>query len=303
MHRKAHAAALQPSHTIVFSHANGFPAGTYHVLFEAWRAAGFRVLALERFGHDPAYTVTSNWPHLRDELLAFIVHEAPGQSVHLVGHSMGGYVSLLAACRKPGLAQSVTLVDSPVVAGWRAHALHMAKVTGLAPRVGPGHVSARRRVRWASRTDALNHFQSKRAFAAWDPRVLADYIRAGMEDDSESVAASGPGAVRLAFHRDVETRVYNTLPHHLESVLKRHPPRCPVSYLGGTRSPEGRQAGLAATRRIVGHRLAWLDGSHLFPMEQPESTAAAVLQLIEAAAGAPGAAPVVPPSATRNAPA
>ncbi len=285
MPRKAHAPPLEPSRTLVFSHANGFPAGTYRLVFEAWRAAGYRVLAVERFGHDPAHTVTSNWPHLRDELLAFIAREAPGQRVHLVGHSMGGYISLLAACKKPGLTQSVTLIDSPVVAGWRAHALHMAKVTGLAKRVSPGHISARRRERWPSRTAALAHFQAKRAFAVWDPRVLADYMLAGMEDDP----AGEPGAVRLAFHRDVETRVYNTLPHHMETLLKRHPPRCPISYLGGTRSPEGRQAGLAATRRIVGHRLAWLDGSHLFPMEKPADTAAAVLQLIEAASAEPGA--------------
>ena len=46
---------------IVFSHANGFPAGTYRQLFEAWRGAGFEVHALERFGHDPAYPVRSNW--------------------------------------------------------------------------------------------------------------------------------------------------------------------------------------------------------------------------------------------------
>lgn len=237
------------------------------------------MLAVERFGHDPARPVTNNWPHLRDELLAFIAQEAPGQRVHLVGHSMGGYVSLLAACKKPGLAQSITLIDSPVVAGWRAHALHMAKLTRLIERGGPGHISVKRRERWPSRSDALAHFQPKRAFAVWDERVLADYMRAGMEDDPE-----GPvGAVRLAFHRDVETRIYNTLPHHLEHLLKRHPPRCPISYLGGTRSPEGRQAGLAATRRIVGARLAWLDGSHLFPMERPEDTAAAVLQLIESA--------------------
>jgi len=32
---------LKPAHagTIVFSHANGFPAGVYNVLFGAWRAA------------------------------------------------------------------------------------------------------------------------------------------------------------------------------------------------------------------------------------------------------------------------
>lgn len=279
MPRRAEGAKLEPSRTIVFSHANGFPAGTYRLLFEAWRSAGFRVLAVERFGHDPARPVTNNWPHLRDELLAFIAEEAPGQRVHLVGHSMGGYVSLLAACRKPGLAQSITLIDSPVVAGWRAHALHMAKLTRLIERGGPGHISVKRRERWPSRSDALAHFQPKRAFAVWDERVLADYMRAGMEDDPDGPA----GAVRLAFHRDVETRIYNTLPHHLEQLLRRHPPRCPISYLGGTRSPEGRQAGLAATRRIVGARLAWLDGSHLFPMEKPEDTAAAVLQLIESA--------------------
>lgn len=279
MPRSAAGARLSPARTIVFSHANGFPAGTYALLFNAWRAAGFQVLALQRFGHDPAYPVSSNWPHLRDELLAFIAREAAGQQVHLVGHSMGGYLSLLAACRKPALAQSITLVDSPVVAGWRAHALHMAKLTGLIQRGGPGHISARRREHWPSRVAALAHFQSKRSFAVWHPQVLADYIHAGMEDDP----AAGPGAVRLAFHRDVETRIYNTLPHTMQPLLKRHPPRCPISYLGGTRSPEGRQAGLAATRHIVGPRLVWLEGSHLFPMERPQDTVAAVLQLIESA--------------------
>ena len=39
--------------TIVFAHANGFPAGTYRVLFDAWRAAGWRVCAVDKFG--PAF--------------------------------------------------------------------------------------------------------------------------------------------------------------------------------------------------------------------------------------------------------
>ena len=30
----------EPSRTIVFSHANGFPAGTYRSLFEVWRIIG-----------------------------------------------------------------------------------------------------------------------------------------------------------------------------------------------------------------------------------------------------------------------
>ena len=82
--------------TIVFSHANGFPAGTYQQLFKAWRAAGYRVKAVDQFGHDPRYPVTNNWPRLRDQLIDFIDAEVGGPAL-LVGHSLGGLLSLMAA--------------------------------------------------------------------------------------------------------------------------------------------------------------------------------------------------------------
>ena len=61
----------QPN-TIVFSHANGFPAGTYRRVFVHWREAGWRVVALPKIGHDPRYPVTDNWLQFRDQLLHFI---------------------------------------------------------------------------------------------------------------------------------------------------------------------------------------------------------------------------------------
>ena len=90
---------------LVFSHANSFPAGVYRVLFEAWRAAGFEVQALPRFGHDPRFPVTNNWPHLRDQLLEFIAAHVE-EPAYLVGHSLGGMVSLLAASRRPQIARA-----------------------------------------------------------------------------------------------------------------------------------------------------------------------------------------------------
>ncbi len=270
--------ALPDTRTIVFSHANGFPAGTYRVLFEAWQAAGWRVLALPRLGHDERFPVTSGWPRVRDELLAFIDEQAPRQRVCLVGHSLGGYLSLLAAARRPGLARVIVLLDSPVVAGWKAHSLHVLKLTGAIRRVSPGRVSQRRRERWPSADAALAHFQAKRAFAVWDPRVLADYLATGTERDPDD---AGGQAVRLAFRREVETRFYNTLPHNLSATLARHPPGCPIAYVAGTRSAEGRTVGLAATRALAHGRIRWLEGSHLVPMEQPEATAAAVLALLD----------------------
>jgi pimeloyl-ACP methyl ester carboxylesterase len=207
---------------------------------------------------------------------------------------MGGYVALLAACRRPGWAQAVVMLDAPVVAGWRAHTVQMLKLTRLIRRGGPGRVSARRRERWPSRAAAHAHFGAKHGFARWDPRVLDAYVAHGLEPDPDGAA----GAVRLAFRRDVETRIYDTLPHHLPSVVRRHPPGCPVAYVGGTRSPEGRQAGMAYTRGLAGPRLRWLEGGHLFPMEQPEATAGAVLELVGSLP--PAAAAAAPAPATRS---
>jgi pimeloyl-ACP methyl ester carboxylesterase len=262
---------------IAFSHANGFPAGTYRVLFEAWRAAGFKVIAVEKYGHDPAFPVSSNWPHLRDQLLAAVDKEASGQAVHFVGHSLGGYLSVLAACKRPGLAGSVVLLDAPLVAGWRAGTLRVLKASGLMARGSPGRVSARRRWQWPSAEAAFAHFAAKPNFAVWDAALLRDYISAGTESDPDAPVTGG---VRLAFRREIETQLYNTLPHDMARLLRRHPPGCPVAYIGGTRSSEGRLAGLAFTQALVGTRWAMIEGSHLFPMEKPQAAAQAVIAQI-----------------------
>ncbi len=247
------------------------------MLQEHWRAAGWRVLGLPRIGHDPAFPVTTNWPHLREELLAFVRREAPGQRVHLVGHSLGGFLSLMLACRHPEVAAQVVLMDSPVIGGWRSHSASAARALGLFKRFSPGRVSERRRCRWPSREAALAHFAAKATFARWDERVLRDYIDHGTEPDPEGETAA---AVRLAFHREVETRIYDTLPVRWEPLLRRHPPAAPVHFLGGTRSSELRQVGLHATRALVGERWRWVEGTHLFPMEAPEAAATAVLQCL-----------------------
>jgi len=263
--------------TIVFAHANGFPAGTYRQLFAIWRDAGFSVHAIERFGHDPRFPVSNNWPHLRDELIHFIDHEVGGP-VYLVGHSLGGFVSLLAASRRPELARGVVLLDSPVISGWKAKVLQLFKTTGVGERYSPAFVSKKRRHQWPHREAAYEHFASKAAFARWAPGVLRDYIESGVEPD-EGAAGSGH---RLRFRREVETEIYNSLPHHVPKLLRTHPLRCPLAFIGGTKSEEVRRVGLEATRRLAHDRMARIDGSHLFPLEKPAETAAEVLHQIEA---------------------
>jgi pimeloyl-ACP methyl ester carboxylesterase len=273
---------------IIFSHANGFPAGTYGVLFRSLRARGFSVRALEKYGHEPQYPVTSNWPHLVQQLADFAAPEMErhGQGAWLVGHSMGGFISLMCAARHPELGghqvKGVLLIDSPVLGGWRARTLELVKRTQLVGSVSPGKVSRKRRDSWPDADSAWEHFAHKKAFARWEPQVLRDYIDHGTHETGH-----GPGAQRaLSFRREVETAVYNTLPHNLDRLLRRHPLQCPVGFIGGTESLEMKQVGMAMTHRLVGRdhpeRLLMVEGSHLFPMEKPQETAAAIERALHA---------------------
>lgn len=255
---------------IVFSHANSFPAGTYTQLFRLLRARGFTVKAIDKFGHDPAYPVSNNWPGLVQQLHDFAAREVEkaGEPAFLVGHSLGGFLSIMCAARHPQLARGVLLLDSPLIGGWKSHAVRAVKRTQLVGSISPGAVSRKRKNRWPSAADALEHFRHKKAFARWEPQVLADYIAHGTHDED--------GQRVLSFDRDIETRIYNTLPDNLDALLKKHPLRCPVAFIGGLQSQEIGQVGLAITQKITGGRMAMMDGSHLFPMEKPLATAAAI---------------------------
>jgi pimeloyl-ACP methyl ester carboxylesterase len=255
---------------IIFSHANSFPAGTYRVLFAELRRRGFKVKAVDKFGHEEGYAVTNNWPHLVQQLADFAGTEQQktGEPAFLVGHSLGGFLSLMAAARHPELACGVLLIDSPILGGWRATSVGVAKRTQIIGAVSPGAISKARRNSWPDRETAFEHLRHKKAFAHWDEQVLRDYVEHAMHDED--------GKRVLSFTREVETAIYNTIPDNLERLLKRHPLRCPAAFLGGRHSVEMKQVGMAMTEKITKGRISMLDGSHLFPMEQPVATAAAI---------------------------
>ena len=257
---------------IVFSHGNSFPASTYRVMLDDLQRRGFRTTAVEKFGHNPRYPVTNNWPHLVEELSDFVEPLAQQAPVFLVGHSLGGFLSLMTAAKHPSWVRGVVMLDSPLVAGWRASLLRVGKRIPMAEALSPAARSRKRRTSWASQDEALAHFAEKKVFARWDPRVLRDYVAHGTHDD---VTPQGTRRV-LSFDREIETAIYNTLPDHIARYLQRHPLQCKAALIGGLQSRELRQVGLDFSRRITQGRVFKVDGTHLFPMEHPQVAAAAI---------------------------
>ena len=101
-----------------------------------------------------------------------------------------------------------------------------------------------------------------------------DYIRHGTEPHP---TLELPLRRKLAFDRDNETAIYNTLPDNLDRWLRQHPLQIPAAMIGGSRSRELRQIGMHTPRRITQGRIYLLEGgTHLFPLEQPDQTASLV---------------------------
>ncbi len=254
---------------LVFAHGNSFPAPSYRKLLELLGDV-FDVAAPERFGHDPDYPVSDSWPHLLAELHAFVRRVAQQRRVVLVGHSLGGMLSLMLAERDPALLRCVVLLDAPIVSGWRAALLWGSKRSGLAWRIAPAAAARRRRDAWTDLDAVRAHFKAKDIFARWDPEMLDDYARTATEPRD--------GARVLRFRRDVEARIYATLPHGLGRLLRKPPP-LPIGFIAGRASRELRLAGMRATQRLVGPHLRWIDGTHLFPFEHPQRTAQTIVEL------------------------
>jgi pimeloyl-ACP methyl ester carboxylesterase len=253
-----------------FVHGNSFPAGAYRVFLDCLRRH-YDVQALAMHAHNPRYPVRNGWHALMLELIDELTSRYD-KPVILAGHSMGGMLSLMVAKARPDLVRCVVLLDSPVVAGWRAFLLRMAKLMRIDKPFSPARFSEKRRHVWPDTEAAYKHYASKNMFAVWPSEVLRDYVEHGL--------APHPQGVTLRFTREIETAVYRSLPHHIGAMVQRSF-AVPVGFISGTDSVECRRAGLTATRRLVGKHFRQIPGGHLFPLESPAIAAKAVHETLQ----------------------
>lgn len=251
---------------IQFSHANGFPAKTYSVLFshlQEYEISAINVLA-EKVKSDSIC-----WLDMVEELLENVSQAR--EPVVGVGHSLGAILTLLAAAKRPELFKSVILLDPPLFSTYKRLLIGVFRALKLENLISPSGKSAKRRDVFTSKEQALRYFQANRFFVNFHPNSLKDYVENGLITTAKGV--------ELLISKDKEVAIFHklllTYPDKIKSVV-------------GT-------CVYAVNNPIIWNSdLKWINyyipkmeiipfpGTHFFPLEYPLASAKLIGRIINA---------------------
>lgn len=247
---------------VIFSHANGFNAGTYSAVLAPLE--GLRVLALDLRGHGDSSLPTEtegreSWGDLVDDLAALLA-VLDLKDVVLAGHSLGGAVSLMTAAKAKDRVRSVVLFD-PVVLSKQT--LRERSFMGQAIESRMVAAASKRRANFESRDAAFASYQGRGAFKTWPDQILRDYVDTGFHDTAD-------GEVTLACAPAWEAS--NFIAQDNDCWAAFHAATCPIRIFraenGTTCRIDDDMAELEATGRIA---IQTVPGTtHFVPMERPD---------------------------------
>ena len=251
-----------------FSHGNGFPASCYTTLF-SYLENDFEIGTIDRLGHHENYPVTDNWDHLIRQLIDEL-ERAYSQPVFVVGHSLGGVLSMIVAAQRPDLVKGLIMLDAPYLTSFESIGLSWVKRLQLMDKFTPAGRTLGRKEVWSSVVEAEEYFRSKKLFQAFDPRCLKDYILNGTID-------SGSGERALHFDAATEIEIYRTVPHNLSRLPKL---AMPSAVIAGKDSDVFKKHHEKKMKRQLGMKVNWVEGGHMFPLEHPQETAELIKQYL-----------------------
>jgi pimeloyl-ACP methyl ester carboxylesterase len=256
---------------VVFAHANGYPPGSYRQFI----APLLDHCQLTAYRHRPLWGEKVpprrlNWTIFADDLIHTLEAGMDGP-VWMMGHSLGGAVSMMAATRRPDLFRGLILIDPVLMPTRRVLAMRLTP-RRTRERMPMIRKTLNRPNQFADHQAAFDFHRGKRAFTDMSDEVLWDYVHAG------TVAEGGQG-LQLAFGREWEAGVYTSVPW-LWPLLRRL--RLPTLGLRGETSDV---LGPGAMRRWAllqpAAELHSCPGGHLLPMEQPAGTAGYVIDFLQ----------------------
>ena len=242
---------------IQFSHANGFPAKTYTKLFD--NLNDYKISAINNLGEN-IEVAQINWCYLTDEILESV--DKIGEPVIGIGHSFGGVLTLLAAAKKPELFKYVILLDPPLFSSQKRFLIRILRALNIEDWVSPSGKSKYRRDHFESRLQAKSFFQENKIFKKFHPDVLNDYVTHGLTEGKNDVELTISVEKELAIFRNMLT----SFPKDVYKV------KC--TFVHATKNPIIWQCDLHwINKKFTDLNVIPFPGSHLFPLENPASTA------------------------------
>ncbi|MCG2609823.1 alpha/beta hydrolase [Acinetobacter sp. SM34] len=267
---------LFKKNAIHFTHANGIPSATYQKFFNYFKA-DFNLKAIPMIGLNPQYPVTMSWQYLVEQVIADIEQQFPDQQVIGLGHSFGSLVTLMAAYKRPDLFSQLIIMDPPFVIGSKSaifEAMQKLKLKAV-DKITPAAITLKRNDHWRSFDEAYTSLRNNRLFKNFDKQCFDDYFAHGITQDQSR------GGVTLSIPKAIEAEIFRTVPAWWWRT-PRKAPRVPVHLITAEQSHFYKQGLPQGMKKTYGVEFSVVEGGHMFPLEQPESTAQSVKKIISA---------------------
>lgn len=245
---------------ICFAHANGYPPGSYQPLLEGLS----QFASVYTYDHLPLRMPEGpykgvRWSHFADDYIKQL-KQTFSEPVVMLGHSLGGTVSMLAAAQNSALCSRLVLLDPVFIPP------KMQLAMRLLPRSKRQQMpmvrkALRRPNFFGDYTEAFQFHRKARAFTNFSDEALWGYIRAGFGERDDGVA--------LRFSREWEAEIYMSAPW-VWSKLKRL--KIPTMGLVGENSDVVQEPVIERWQKAQKDvKLVTMKGGHLFPLESPDA--------------------------------
>ena len=241
-----------------FSHANGFPAGSYTYLFELLNNT--KVNFVEKMGHGD-YPLNKNLYNFADELIDSI-EQTHNEPVIGIGHSLGGVVTLLAVSKRPDLFKKVIVLDPVLFSKRKRYIVWLLRKIGITDWLGVTKKAKKRRTHFSSLEEVRKIYKQKSLFKRFHPNCFEDYLKYGFIQSEDGI--------NLAFSSKVEADVFRyiqiKIPPNLDKLSG-------VLIYGNYSDTFWKSDMKWWKRNFPNFEIISFEGGHLFPFEKPEETA------------------------------
>lgn len=247
---------------IILAHANGYSAYSYKWYMENL-AENYSIYAMDFWGHSFSEGNISEkgfkgWLLFRDQILAFI-NEKKFKSVIMIGHSLGGGSSILAASKNPKLFSKIIALD-PVVLNFLIITYSKIFSFEIAEK------AKSRRSHFKNLDLVRKAYRKSPAFKNWNEQIYEDYLASAFHENEDK-------SVDLALDPAIESKIFSSASfRNVFFRLKNIKTEIHIITPEKSRECPRQTAKRIIKKNPKSSYETFPDITHFFPFEKPEWT-------------------------------